>query len=167
MITPPSLQNEYTLCFSGDPALDLPEVPEIDRDTAGAERVAEVDKLIAARDAKLKVARETGNWPIRPGQRATLFRFKPVGGSAVRWWFGESQRQRLSAVEDIELMFRLALSGIDNVEGVTVRHDKSGKFPLVAISTMDEIYASGAGPTAVLELGTVVAERSIGGVPPL
>lgn len=165
--SPPSLQREYTLCFSGDPALDLPELPEIDRDTASAAEIEAFDKIAADREVKLKAARDHGTWPVRAGQRATLFRFRQVGGSAVRWWFGESQRQRMSAVEDIELMFRLALVGIDNIEGVTVRHDKSGKFPLVSVATMDEIYASGAGPAAVLELGTVVAERAIGGVPPL
>jgi len=155
MLAPPSLQHPYTLCFSGDPSLDLPAAPE--GDAAAAEALA----------LKLKNARETGNWPIKPGESPTRFNFKPVGGSAVRWRFGESQRQSLSALEDIELMFRLALDSIDGLPGVTVQHDKRGKFPLVSVATMDQIYASGAGPAAVYELGAYVAERSIGGVPPL
>lgn len=155
MLAPPSLQNPYTLCFSGDSALDLPAAPA--DDAAATEALA----------LKLKNARETGNWPIKAGETPTKFHFKPVGGSAVRWWFGESQRQSLSALEDIELMFRLALDSIDGLPGVAVQHDKRGKFPLVSVATMDQIYASGAGPAAVYELGAYVAERSIGGVPPL
>lgn len=159
MLAAPSLQHPYTLCFSGDAALDLPALPaETDPGYAAA---------VAARDLALKNARETGNWPIRPGETPTIFRFKPVGGSAVRWWSGQSQRESLSALEDIELMFRLALDGIDGLPGVTVQHDKRGKFPLVTVATMDQIYASGAGPAAVVELGAYIAERSIGGVPPL
>ena len=49
----------------------------------------------------------------------------------------------------------------------TAQHDKRGKFPLVTVATMDQIYASGAGPAAVVELGAYIAERSLGGVPPL
>lgn len=159
LASPPSLQREYSLCFSGDPALDIPEVP--------AEGAADRDDVIKDREHKLKVARETGNWPIKPGQTPTYFRFRQVGGSACRWWFGESQRQSLSTIEDIELMFRLALVSIDGLPGVTMQHDKRGKFPLVSIGTMDEIYASGAGPAAVYELGAIAAERALGGVPPL
>lgn len=159
LAAPPSLQREYTLCFSGDPALDLPEIP--------AEGTEGRDAVIEDRNHKLKVARETGNWPIKPGQRATYFRFRQVGGSAVRWWFGESQRGQLSPLEDIELMFRLALVDVDNLDGVTVKHDDRGKFPLVTLKAMDEIYASGAGAACIYELGTVVAERALGGVPPL
>ena len=159
MLAAPSLQNEYTLCFSGDPALDLPALPAEDDPGHAA--------AVAAREIKLKNARETGSWPIKPGETPTIFRFKPVGGSAVRWWSGQSQRESLSALEDIELMFRLALVGVDGLPGVTMQHDKRGKFPLVTIATMDQIYASGAGPAAVVELGAYIAERSLGGVPPL
>lgn len=163
MLAAPSLQREYTLCFSGDAALDLPAVPAAPDDETPEQRKEREAPLTIA----LKNARETGNWPIKPGQTPTVFRFRPVGGSAVRWWFGESQRQALSALEDIELMFRLALVSVDGLPGVTMQHDKRGKFPLVAVSTMDQIYASGAGVAAVTELGAYVAERSIGGVPPL
>jgi hypothetical protein len=145
MLAPPSLQNNYSLCFSGDPALELPE--------------AEDAKILA-----LKNARERGQWPVKQGEKVTHFHFRQVGGSAVRWWYGESQRQSLSPLEDIELMFRLALVSVDGIE---IKHDKRGKFPLVSIESMDLIYASGAGPAAVTELGAIVAERSLGGVPPL
>jgi hypothetical protein len=163
MLAPPSLQNPYTLCFSGDPSLNLPAVPPEPANETLEQKAAREAPLVTA----LKNARETGNWPVKPGESPTRFNFKPVGGSAVRWWFGESQRQSLSALEDIELMFRLALDSIDGLPGVTVQHDKRGKFPLVSVATMDQIYASGAGPAAVYELGAYVAERSIGGVPPL
>lgn len=141
----PSLQNEYTLCFSGDPALQLPD-----------------DQ--AEREVKLKNYRERGTWEAKPGEKLTHFRFRPVGGSAVRWWFGQSERESLSALEDLELMFRLALTEAD---GVDIKYDKRGKFPLVSIESMDEIYARRNGPATVTELGAIVAERSIGGVPPL
>lgn len=169
MLAPPSLQNEYTLCYSGDPALDLPAIPAIDRATATAEAIAEANKAIADREQKLKVARERGSWDAitKPGQKPTVFRFRQVGGTAVRWWFGESERQRLSGLEDVELMFRLALVGIDGIAGVDLKSDRNGKFPLVSIATMDAIYARADGPAAVTELGTLVAERAIGGVPPL
>ena len=36
MLAAPSLQNEYTLCFSGDDALDLPAVPPEDDANHGA-----------------------------------------------------------------------------------------------------------------------------------
>ena len=163
MLAAPSLQHPFTLCFSGDAALDLPAVPPAPpNETPEQMAVREGPRNLA-----LKNARETGNWPIKPGETPTIFRFRPVGGSAVHWWSGQSQRESLSALEDIELMFRLALDGIDGLPGVTVQHDKRGKFPLVTVATMDQIYASGAGSAAVIELGAYIAERSIGGVPPL
>lgn len=149
MLTPPpSLQHEYVLCYSGDPAIDLGDGPD-------------EEKAI-----KLKNLRDRGSWEsaVKPGQKLTRFRFRQVGGSAVRWWFGESERQALSALEDLELMFRLALVSVDGFE---VKYDRRGKFPLVSIETMDQIYAASGGGAAVTELGAIVAERAIGGVPPL
>lgn len=149
MLTPPpSLQREYVLCFSGDPALDLGDGDD------------------AARAAKLKTIRDHGTWEsaTKTGQKLTRFRFRQVGGSAVRWWFGESERNSLSALEDVELMFRLACVSVDGIE---IKHDKRGKFPLVSIESMDAIYELSGGANAVTELGSVVTERALGGVPPL
>lgn len=171
MLRPPSLQAGFDLVFSGDPALDLPDVPKLDPATATADELATRDHIAAERTQKLKVARERGNWAAitKPGQKPTVFKFEPVGGSAVRWWQGESERHRLTTMEDIELIFRLALVEVDCLGGFELKRDHSGKFPLVSVKSMDALYAAadGAGAALVMELGMLVVERALGGVPPL
>ncbi len=169
MLAAPSLQFEYTACFSGDPALDLPEIPDFDRSKATSDELAAIEKLVSERVNKLRVAQQTGNWPAitKQGKQPTIFRFQPVGGSAVRWWMGQSMRERLTPVEDIELMFRLALVGVDNLDKVELKIDRSGKFPLVSTASMDQLYALPVGLELVMELGEYAARRATRGVDPL
>lgn len=104
MIKPPSIQNEYTLIYSGDPALSLP--------------VAAVE-----REHAVKVARETGTWPISPGQAATEFHVRPLTGSHIEWLQGEYTRRDLTDLELTALSLRLALVKVVNFGDVVVRHE--------------------------------------------
>lgn len=170
-LAPPSLQSDYTLCWSGDPALDLSAIPAIDRATASADEIAIAERLLTERDQKLKVARERGDWPgiTKPNQRPVVFRFSPIGGSAVRWWSGESARRQLTPIEDVELMFRLALREVSNLPGFDLTFETNGKFQLVSVRSMDAIYgaANRRGVSIIVELGTLVVEREVGGIGPL
>ncbi len=102
MIKPPSIQSDYSLVWSGDPALNLPDV--------GPER-----------DRVLQVARETGRWEdlILPGQQPTVFHFRKLPKSTFDWVIGEHQhssvfKRPLSQMEGYSLFFRAALKSIDN-----------------------------------------------------
>jgi hypothetical protein len=179
MLSLPSLQSEYTLCFSRDPALDLPDPIDIDRDKATEEEIAAADAIEKERNAKLKIARETGNWPTKGGQQLTRFKFRQVHGHLMTWWSGQLQRENLSMLEGFELMFRLALVSVENMGSFEIKHDPSkpdqGKPQLISLKTLNSLYSIGQdtagsaslGRDLVMELGAAVAHRAIEGCPPL
>lgn len=155
MIKPPSLQKVYTLVFSGDPALDLPEDAE--------------EKALA-----LKNARETGNWPIRPGESPTLFHFDPVS-HLVPYIHGEVSRGKLIDEELAALVFRLALSKVDGFgdRKVEFERDEDG-HRVIAGSSMAMFYDVGRdaglpdlGRQIVYELGGLVFARARDPIVPL
>ena len=148
MIKPPSIQKEYTLIFSGDPALDLPEETE-------------------ARDLALKVARETGNWPIKPGQEPTLFGLDPMSGMALTWMYSEMARKELTQIEIAEMSLRLTLKSVTNFGSHSVTFDTGGPFRLVSSQFINTLYSFGvdlgtpnAGRTVIGELGGVAFLRA-------
>lgn len=169
-----SLQHEYSLVFSEDPALDLPEIPNLAED-APAEDVKRRATLALEREHKLKVARETGRWSeiVRAGTEPTIFSVAPITGSALTWLQGESRRRKLGNEEGTELAVRLALRKVVNLGALEVQHDFENGHRLVTRATMDALYAIGhdagdptLGRRLVLELGSLVLVRAMAGISP-
>lgn len=174
MLSLPSLQKEYTLCWSHDPALDLPEVPKLG-DDATAAQLEDAKKAAELREHKLKVARDHGNWPAitKPGQRPTTFRFRQVYGHRLTWWQSEAERNQWTGIERCEWMIRLALIGVDNLGTFKVKTDPGG-LELLSLSSLDELYSLGQntsepelGQHLIIELGSIAMKRAFEGVPPL
>lgn len=154
MIKPQSVQREYTLIFSGDPALVLPEDEE-------------------ARDRLLKQARETGDWAplIAEGQEPTLFHFRDLTRTEVGWWDGErshsSRHDRpLSALEASDLALRIALRGVVNFGKHKVIRRQHGNVWLADESIIDAI-SNEAGSAPLMEFANVVLERAANPLRPL
>lgn len=150
MIKPPSVQNEYTLIYSGDPALNLPE------DEAERKRV-------------LDQARETGNWePLLGGEPPTLFRIRPLFGDTLNWWDGERGRLQLGGLEAAALALRLTLRKVENLPGVKVELQKERGQLMVKPETIAALYEA-CGDEAQLviqELSAFVIERAAAALRP-
>jgi hypothetical protein len=175
MLRLPSLQHEFSLVFSEDPALDLPELGEL-APNAPAEEVAARQERAKERSHKLKVARETGRWDAitRPGDKPTTFSFRALRGTTLTWLHAEQSREKMSDEELYELAFRLALTSIDNLDGFELQFEPIGDRKALHRSCVDRLYAIGQpigqpmlGHRLVYELGMFVMERAIQGVPPL
>ena len=150
MIKPPSIQNEYTLIYSGDPALNLPE-----------------DE--AARDHALAQARQTGDWRalVREGETPTLFHFGQITRTQRDWIVGEMQRRQLSAPELDALIIRVALRRIVGLGAHKVeraKHQAAG-FHLADAETIDALENVSA--ALIPELSGVVWERATNPLRPL
>lgn len=166
----PSLVAEYPLVFSGDPALELPAIPELT-----PESTPEVIKQAQERDTQLRVARETGDWPriTRSGEQPTVFWCRQIHGMALTWLQGEAVRGELGNAEGTELAFRLALVRVENLGGLKVKTERFDDQVLVSETTLNTIYDIGRdanlpelGRAIVLELGGLALLRAMQGVPP-
>lgn len=167
MIKPLSIQGTYTLVFSGDPALDLPSVPTVADDADDKAKEA-AKAAVAERDRVLKVARETGNWPIKPGESPTLFHFDHINGTARDYLDGEVQRNKLAPGEFASLIFRLAIRRIDNFGDLKVKLDRRDGFKIATTDVINELRATpSVGDLIVAELGGVVAVRTFESLDPL
>jgi hypothetical protein len=152
MLAPPSLQSEYALIYSGDPALNLP-ADETERANA------------------LRIARETGRWTAitHVGQEPTAFLFRPIHGVARTWMANQARAKELTPDAVIELVFRLALVRVDNLPGLVLKHERVEGLPILTLAAMDQIYSLGVGELGrelVVELGDIVLTRTLQGVPP-
>jgi hypothetical protein len=151
VIKPPSLQHPYTLIYSGDPSLKLPTDP-------------------TERARVLKVAQETGRWDdlILEGETPTRFDVRPLTGSDVAWWHGESERKRLSQVETAELILRLALEDVHGLGEHKARHRDVDGHRLTTMDIIDAIYAAadGSGAAIVVELAVAIAAKAHGSPSP-
>lgn len=178
MIRPPSHQGPYTLCWSKDPALDLPTIPELPQD-ASAEDIAARDKIAAECEHKLGIARDTGSWPVKPGLQPTVFEFRQTQGSPAAWLQHQSERvdvhgNRLFSWEQLcALAFRLALRSISNFDGRKLERTDIDDQSLVTAESLQSLYEVGGpsdpslGRHIITELGAVVVQRSFKGVRPL
>lgn len=158
MIKSPSLVNEYTLIYSGDPALSLPEDP-------------------TERERVLRVARETGDWkPILGGQgEPTLFHFRQLTRTDLGWLHGEGQHSTehgrpLSPLEFNDLVIRLAIRSVDNfgshkVERKQIKRDRW----LATTDIVEAIHSEGGklGAAILGEFSDFIIERAQGGIRPL
>lgn len=156
MIKPPSLQTTYTLVWSKDPALDLPEDEQ-------------------ERERKLRNAQLTGNWHelIKQGQQPTVFHFRNLSRSDLNWVVGETQMSSehgrpLSSLESDDLMLRLALQSIDNLPGVTIKHGRVGSQKKVATpESIDAVFSAAVGESILSEFALHIAQRASHQLPPL
>lgn len=150
MIKPPSIQAEYTLIYSGDPALSLPE----DAD---------------AREHALAQARQTGNWQAltREGEQPTQFVMGQIQRHQRDWILGELQRRELCAPEVDALIVRVALRRVVGLGTLKVERSKSqaAGFHLVETDTIDALEA--AEPKLIPELANAAWERATNPLRPL
>lgn len=168
MIKAPSLQSTYTLIWSGDPALDLPEIPE-------AGKAEEKEAVQKERQRILRNARLTGNWPLKGSEPPTVFHFRNLSRSDLAWLTGEMEHSSehgrpLSQLEANDLMIRLALERVDNLNGLQVKHAKLGSQKRVALpDVLNAIHSAGGelGAVILAELGTLVLERASNQLDPL
>ena len=150
MIKPPSIQNEYTLIYSGDPALNLPESAD-------------------EREHALSQARQTGQWQalIREGEQPTLFHFGQITRTQRDWLIGEMQRRQLCATELDALIVRVALRRIDGLGPHKVTRSKSAAagFHLADEDTINMLENVSA--ALIPELSWVAWERATNPLRPL
>ena len=158
MIKPQSVQNEYSLIFSGDPALSLPEDPE-------------------ERTRVLRIAQQTGNWTalVVPGQVPTVFHFRNLEHSDIAWLDGEHQLSTehgrpLGNIEYLTLAVRLALRSVDNFGTHKVEHKQLGSQRKVATAAIvNAIHAAAGklGPELLTEFAVHIINRGSGQLDPL
>lgn len=168
MIKSPSLQSEYTLVFSDDPALDLPQ-------HAAGETDEQAKQVDADRTRILHNARLTGNWPILPGQVPTIFHFRNLEASDLTWLDGERESstehgRRLSDGEFFVLAIRLALIRIDNFGNHRVEFRPVGSQRKVATSAIINALhreAGAHGPRVISELAGHIIARGNNVLDPL
>lgn len=137
---------EYTLVFSGDPALTLPEDP-------------------AERERVLAHARETGDWSalVREGETPTGFVVSPMTGTQFDYWMGECARRKLVVPEANVLALRLVLRKVENFGAHKVSHKRhEDGQTLAALDIIDAIYAEtgGAGREVIDELANAIVEKA-------
>ena len=150
MLRLPSNQKEYDEYWSGDPAFIQPA----DSDDARIEHAA-----------KIKRARETGDWSslLIDGQQPTKFVMQPIDGDQWRWLVDESTRDdehKMGPAVFWQLMFRCACVSVKNlgvqVNDKPVRHPKLGAIaPIDIPNLLDKIDAS-----IVTELAGAAFERA-------
>lgn len=146
MIKPQSLLKEYTLIWSGDPALALP--------TDEKEREHAID-----------TAQETGDWSrlLSGNEEPTMFHVTPLTGPQFDWWQGECVRNKLIVAEGAVLALRLALKRVENFgeHQVQVRPSADGP-PLATMDIITAIYneCGGLGRSVIEELAGVIIHRA-------
>jgi hypothetical protein len=154
VLKPASLQGEYSLIYSGDPSLDLPD-----------------DETERAR--LVRHAQRTGQWPLRAGSEPTVFHLRPMTGTMLDWWHGETVRRNLAGYELASLALRMTLVRIDNFGGHKVAHVKNDDgVALATDASIDALYSidpddPSVGRTVVAELGNHVIERATKKLDPL
>jgi hypothetical protein len=175
----PSLQREFVLACSFDPALDMPEVPKIDRSKASEDEIKLVEKLEKERAEKFKVACDHGRWDeiTKKGESLTLFTCRGIHGPGVNWLRGEASRHERQMDEIYELAFRLGVKGVENLGSLKISAE-SFEFvdgqQLLTRATLERFTDVGRdmdnpelGPMIVKEIGALLFLRAIQGVPPL
>jgi hypothetical protein len=145
------LQNDYTVIFSGDPSLDLPENKD-------------------ERARVLRVAHQTGNWDtlIKAGEKPTLFHLRHISGAARDYLDGENARRRLGPAEFATLIFRLGLKRIDNLDDFKVEHEVMDGFPIAKVDIVNKLRAAvEIGDAIVAEISEVIARKTFQAIDPL
>lgn len=148
MIKPPSLQADFTLIYSEDPALSLPE---------DADERARV----------LKTASETGHWPLIDGEKPTLFHFHDLSRQEISWIYGEQGHSSvygrpLSAPEFTDLIFRVAIRKVDNFGEHKIARARTTAGIWLADAKIVDVICRACGPGPIVEFASIVLKRAEG-----
>lgn len=173
--SPPSLQREYSLCSSLDPALDLPVIPDLAPD-APASEVERVKRIVDEYTTKLRNAQETGRWHeiTKKGEDPTIFTFEQIHGTTWTWFKNECLRLGLQDEARLEFLFRVAIRRIAPFGNRKLEFDTIDGFQVAKRSSLEPLYDLGRdskppepelGRMIVMELGGLVAMRSRGLLP--
>lgn len=170
---PPSLSKAYDEFVSIDPVFVRP--PDPPSDDAGEEDLAAYKTALDEYAAKLRTARQTGDWSgmLAPGRSlndATKFTLLPVDSNIWRELLDRAtQREgtpgRIGGAQLRALYVRLAIKAISGFE-TKIERTEDPTFGYVmaqaeVIDVLDKVH-----PSIVGELGVRVAER-LRGVDPL
>lgn len=182
----PSLVQVSATVWSGDDALDLPKLHrfyDAQRKQAGKRSRAEKKELspdeIKALDEqhkkdlakleeeaqpdldRLTVARETGDYKpiLKDGESPTWFHLRVIPGTLMRSFQSALSSNELADFNVPALALRLALTKVENLEGVTCEQERDPKYGTIAKSSIiDALDAINAG--IVNELGGFALSRS-------
>ena len=148
MIRPPSNQNAYDLIASTDEAINAPPA---DADDATND----------AFNAKLNVARDTGDWSglLIEGKSPTKFVCRVIPQTIMRRIadrMNEEGPSKLGNLELVGLVLRLSVQEVTNLKDYKVRHESSQEWGrLASADLLDKLP-----PDVVNELGLVAWKRS-------
>jgi hypothetical protein len=156
VIKRPSLQNEWTHIYSGDPSLLLPEGDE-------------------ERARALKDARDRGDWSklIDPaGDPPTLFHLGQVSRTLRDWILGEVSHSSalgrpLHSAEMDVLVVRSALRNVDGFGPHKVERQRHPSGHWLATTKIIDAIHDEAGPDVIPELAEVIWERATRPIRPL
>lgn len=137
MIKPVSLQGNYTMVWSLDPSLDLPEYADDPQLDDAANKLAR-EKVERERARLLRIARQTGNWTeiTKPGEHPTYFTFGHLTHNEFSWIGGEIQRKGMGGHEANDLFFLVAIRQIENFGDVKVGRHRAAQIE----GTRDHIW---------------------------
>ena len=170
---PPSVTKPWDAFVAVDPVFVQPPVEP--SDDASAEQVDEYKKAIAEYIAKLKAARETGDWtpmlvPGRSLAEATKFTLLPVDANIWRELLDRAtlpadSLRRIGSVSMNAVLFRLAVKAISGLETRIEReHDPAWGYVMAQSEIVDILDKED--PRIVGDLGNRIMER-LRGVGPL
>lgn len=159
MLSPPSAFRTFTICWSRDPALCLPDAPlEPTGDEAVDKKAQETWKEW---DERFKRHREMGtiNDLIQPGQQPTMFEIKPMSSMAMRRITDELNAQRIGFAVAFALGFRACVRGVVNFGEFKVTTSKHPTYGDLAdegiVNALDQLD-----PGIVAELGDYCFTRA-------
>jgi hypothetical protein len=159
MLTIPKLNGVHRICWSRDPALNVPGVPE---QPTGDD---EADKLHAAEWKEWRrlvaQARETGAWGalIREGQSPTWFLVEPMRVEAYDKLLHLTFSGSAGPFEAWRTAFRACVRGVENLGDYKVSTVKDATFGPLCSADLPQMLHQ-IDPDIVRELGQFLMERA-------
>lgn len=160
MLRAPSLQRTTIVCYSRDPALNLPDAPERATGDAGA------DALAAAAwkewDRRIAQARETGTWDglIRDGEKPTEFHLVPMSSRTFRALLDAAGAGRIGDAALTALAFRACVRAVDGFGDFKVETERDRDWGVLAKDAITDALDA-ISPAIVGELGGICWERAV------
>lgn len=132
MIRPPSIQKQYDEFFAGDPAfVQRPSKPE---GTAATElAIKEWEKAAEDYDAKLRTARETGDWSalrVNATEQPTKFVMQIVSSDVYRHAIDMLSAEQIGRATFVALLVRACCTSIHEIAGIVERDFKPAIDPM-------------------------------------
>ena len=125
--------------------------------------------LVEEFNRKLNVARDTSDWRevIAPGKRPVMYQMRQIKASQFDWCQGTMRRLRLAELEATALLFRLALSQVDGLEGAHFKEREPFEGQLLAPIDVYDAIVDALGRAPIVELGDIVFARCTQPIRPL